>query len=98
MALVWFITGASNGLGLAISLNALKAGHHVIAAMRNPARSTEAVKAVEAAGGRVFQLDLTEPQESIAKKMREADAIHGKIDCLVNNAGYSVLGPFENFT
>lgn len=97
MALVWFITGASNGLGLQLSLGALKAGHRVIAAMRNPGRSTEAVKVVEAGGGHVFQLDLTESQESITKKMHAAEAVHGKIDVLVNNAGYSVLGPFENF-
>lgn len=97
MALVWLITGASSGLGLTLSLAVLKAGHQVIAAMRNPGRSTEAVKAVEAAGGYVLQLDLTESQESIADKMHAAEGIHGRIDVLVNNAGYSVLGSFENF-
>ena len=98
MSLVWFVTGASNGLGLTLCLKALKLGHHVIGAMRNPSKSTDAVKQIEAAGGEVFQLDMTESQESIAQKIQTAEAIHGRIDVLVNNAGYSVLGPMENFT
>lgn len=95
---VWFITGASNGLGLSIALTALGQGQQVIAAMRNPTRAAHAAKAVEEAGGRVFQLDVAESQAAISSKMREAEAIHGRIDVLVNNAGYSTLGSFENFT
>lgn len=97
MAPVWFITGASNGLGLILSLAARKAGYQVIAAMRNPGRSVSAVKAVESAGGRVFQLDMTESQESITNKLHSAEGIFGTIDVLINNAGYSTLGSFESF-
>lgn len=98
MSSVWFITGASDGLGLTLSLRALQLGHSVIASMRNPAKSGDAVKQIESSGGRIFQLDLTESKTSISQKMHAAEQIHGRIDVLVNNAGYSVLGPFEHFT
>lgn len=97
MAPVWLITGASNGLGLVLSLRLLKNGHHVIAAMRNPTRSAEAAKSVQAAGGKVFELDVTSPQADIKRKIQEAEAIYGRIDVLVNNAGYSVQSAVEAF-
>lgn len=97
MSLIWFITGASNGLGLALSLRALELGHKVIASMRNPSKSKNAVDEIESAGGKVFQLDLSESQASITEKIHAAEKIYGQIDVLVNNAGYSILGPFENF-
>ncbi|KAI1804343.1 NAD(P)-binding protein [Daldinia bambusicola] len=95
---VWLITGASNGLGLSFSHRALKAGHKVIGAMRNPTRAVEAVKAIESQGGKVVQLDMTESQSSIKEKVEAAEEIYGKIDILVNNAGYSLLGPLSEFT
>ncbi|KAI1477846.1 NAD(P)-binding protein [Daldinia eschscholtzii] len=95
---VWLITGASNGMGLSFSLRALKAGHSVIGAMRNPTRAAEAVKAIESQGGKVVQLDMTESQGSIREKVEAAEKIYGKIDVLVNNAGYSLLGPLSEFT
>ena len=98
MSPVWFITGASNGFGLSLSIKVAKAGHNVIAAMRNPQKSAEAVKQIEAVGGKIFQLDMTESQASITTKMNKAESIFGSIDYLINNAGYSVLGPLEAFT
>ncbi|KAH7310680.1 hypothetical protein B0I35DRAFT_357865 [Stachybotrys elegans] len=98
MAPIWLITATSNGLGLRLALRVLKAGHHVIGTVRDPARSAEAVKAIEDAGGKIIQLDVTEPQESIHNKMKEAEAIYGHIDILVNNAGYCLLGPLALFT
>ncbi|KAI8961012.1 NAD(P)-binding protein [Daldinia sp. FL1419] len=95
---VWLITGASNGLGLSFCLRALKAGHRVIGAMRNPSRAAEAVKAIESRGGRVVQIDMTESQASIREKIEAAEKIYGTIDILVNNAGYSLLGPLSEFT
>lgn len=94
---VWLITGASNGLGLILSLRALRAGHNVIAAMRNPSRSADAARSVEAAGGKVFQLDTTDSQAVLTQKIHEAEKLYGQIDVLVNNAGYSTLGPAEKF-
>ncbi|CAH0029472.1 unnamed protein product [Clonostachys rhizophaga] len=66
--------------------------------MRNPTRSAETAKSVEAAGGKVFQLDVSRPQCEIFKAIETAEAIYGRIDVLVNNAGYSVFGPAETFS
>lgn len=97
-SLVWLITGASNGFGLILSLHALKAGHRVIGAMRNKTRASDAVKAIESAGGHVIEMDMTESQQSIVKKIQGANETHGPIDVLVNNAGYAMLGPIAQFT
>ncbi|KAI0380493.1 NAD(P)-binding protein [Hypomontagnella monticulosa] len=91
---VWFITGASNGLGLYLCLRALKAGHRVVGSIRNKTKSADAVKQIESAGGKVIELDLNEPQESITKKIKAV----GQIDYLVNNAGFFVLGAVEQVT
>ena len=96
-SLVWFITGASNGFGLILSLHALKAGHKVIGAMRNKNRASDAVSAIESAGGHVIQMDMTESQNSIIKKIQDANETHGPIDVLVNNAGFAMLGPIAQF-
>ncbi|SPO05270.1 related to dehydrogenases with different specificities (related to short-chain alcohol dehydrogenases) [Cephalotrichum gorgonifer] len=95
---VWFITGSSNGLGLLLSLRALRAGHRVIATVRDAERSAEAVQSIKDAGGRVVEMDSMESRQSIINKVQEAEKIHGRIDFLVNNAGYSQLGPVEFFT
>lgn len=97
-SLVWFITGASNGFGLVLSLHALKQGHRVIGAMRNKTRASDAVKSIESAGGHVIEMDMTESRESIVKKIQDVNETHGPIDVLVNNAGYAMLGPVAQFT
>ncbi|KAI0148542.1 putative short-chain dehydrogenase [Xylariaceae sp. FL1272] len=83
---VWFITGASHGLGLILTLRVLKGGHRVTGSMRNKEKHANAVKQIKDAGGEVTELDLTESQESIHEKIRAI----GHIDFLVNNAGYSI--------
>ncbi|KAI1099089.1 NAD(P)-binding protein [Jackrogersella minutella] len=88
---VWFITGASNGFGLLLCLKALKAKHRVVGTVRSKAKSTDAVKQIESAGGTVVELDLNEPKESVDRKVKAV----GPIDYLVNNAGFFVLGAIE---
>jgi short-subunit dehydrogenase len=56
------------------------------------------VESIEKAGGKIIELEMTESKESITKKIQNAEKIYGKIDYLINNAGYSVLGPVELFT
>ena len=91
---VWLTTGASNGFGLKMSLHVLRAGHRVIGSVRNKAKAATAVGQIEQAGGSVIELDMTESQTSIAGKIHAL----GRIDYLINVAGYSILAACEDIT
>lgn len=91
---IWFITGASNGLGLEMCLHVLRAGHRVIGSVRSKTKAAAAVEQIENAGGAIIELDMTESQESIASKVRAL----GRIDYLINVAGYSILAACEDIT
>ena len=91
---VWLITGASNGFGLEMSLHVLRAGHQVIGSVRSKTKAATAVGQIEQAGGSVIELDMTESQASIASKIHAL----GRIDYLINVAGYSILAACENIT
>jgi NAD(P)-dependent dehydrogenase (short-subunit alcohol dehydrogenase family) len=94
---VWFITGAGSGIGAATAKAALKAGDRVIATGRNLAKVRTALS--DAAGGELafVQLDVAnEMQTKVA--VDETMKAHGRIDVLVNSAGYSLLGNFEELS
>lgn len=91
---IWLITGASNGFGLALVLHVLERGHKVIGSVRSKAKSASAVEQIEKAGGSVIEMDMTESKESITTKVQAV----GRIDYLVNNAGYSILAACETIT
>ncbi len=89
----WFVTGASSGFGRAFAEHALAHGHNVVAT----ARRTEALDEIKAkAPERVLAvaLDVTRPDHAQAA-VDAAVARFGKIDVLINNAGYGVVGAFE---
>lgn len=90
---VWLITGANRGLGAAIARAALDAGDTVVAGARNPASAAEALGDF---GPRLLPvtLDVTD-SEAAASAVRAAQEQFGRIDVLVNNAGYGQLGAFE---
>ncbi|KAF7587716.1 hypothetical protein BBP40_006823 [Aspergillus hancockii] len=92
---VWLITGASSGLGFSLSLYALAAGHHVIATVRSTTKSAKAVQNIQGKGGKVLELDVTKP-DTISSAVKQAESFYGKIDVLVNNAGYSLLAAVED--
>ena len=92
---VWFITGVSAGLGFAMSIYILSQGHHVIGTVRSRSRAAESVKEIENKGGKCLELDVTDA-EATPRVYSEAIALYGRIDVLVNNAGYSWLGAVED--
>ncbi|OWY30768.1 oxidoreductase [Herbaspirillum robiniae] len=90
---IWFITGSANGLGRDITEAALAAGHKVVAAARTPAQLDDLLRAHPEQLLPV-QLDVTE-RPAVARAVRQAIAAFGRIDVLVNNAGYGQMLPFE---
>jgi NAD(P)-dependent dehydrogenase (short-subunit alcohol dehydrogenase family) len=91
---VWLVTGASQGLGLAISLGALAAGHKVIACARNPDKAAREYPALVQQGGRWIKLDVT--SKDTEQTVRESVEKEGRIDVVVNNAGFVVVGGVED--
>jgi len=92
---VWLITGANKGLGAAIAKEALECGCKVIAAARNPSSIKDTLG--ESPNLLPVRLDITN-QEQIHAAVNEALDRFGRIDVLVNNAGYGLLGYFEELT
>ncbi|KAL4784469.1 hypothetical protein BJX76DRAFT_367664 [Aspergillus varians] len=95
MSQIWFITGASSGFGLDLSLLALEAGHKVIGTVRSASKSSSAVAAIKAKGGEILELDVRDA-DAVTKVAQKAIAIYGGVDVVVNNAGYSLLGAVED--
>ena len=86
----WFITGISRGLGKALAEAALARGDTVIGTVR------DAAPAMDAGAGalHVLTLDVADPG-AVRQAVTEAFGITGRIDVLVNNAGYGLLGAIE---
>ena len=93
---IWFITGSSAGLGLALTRYAIAKGHTVIASSRNPSRTPDLVTEVEKSGGKWLALDATQSEKEIKEAIQLAESYFGRIDVVVNNAGLSVLGALED--
>ena len=90
---VWLITGCSSGLGLALATTALASGHRVIATARHPSALDELV-ARHPETCRALALDVTDPAQVKSAVTAAADAF-GRLDVVVNNAGYGLVGAFE---
>jgi NAD(P)-dependent dehydrogenase (short-subunit alcohol dehydrogenase family) len=90
---VWFITGASSGFGRAFATHAIERGYGVVAT----ARDVEHLDSlVQQAPSRVLalRLDVTR-QEEIERAVQAAVARFGRIDVLINNAGFGLVGAVE---
>ncbi|KAF8645764.1 hypothetical protein AX16_007631 [Volvariella volvacea WC 439] len=94
--LVWLITGTSTGMGRDLTLAALKRGDKVIATAR--AKSVAKLDDLKAAGADTLELDVTAPLEKLKETAAAAVAIHGRVDVVVNNAGYILVGAIEEST
>ncbi|NDJ21074.1 SDR family NAD(P)-dependent oxidoreductase [Nostoc sp. B(2019)] len=90
---VWFITGSSKGLGRALAETVLEQGETVVLTARNPQQIEDLVVSFPNRTLAV-QLDVTKPEE-IREAVKQAIAKFGRIDVLVNNAGYGILGAIE---
>lgn len=89
---VWLITGSSAGLGLQLARAVRSRGDRVIATARRP----ESLAALQGdPDSATLQLDVTSSQEVLNAKVKEALALFGQIDVLVNNAGYILSGVWE---
>ena len=91
---VWLITATSSGFGKEIALNALKRGHKVIATGRSVNNLTD----LKEAGAYILKLDVVAPLDDIKKVAEEANGKYGRIDILVNAAGYILEGAIEEAT
>jgi NAD(P)-dependent dehydrogenase (short-subunit alcohol dehydrogenase family) len=97
MSKVWFVTGGGRGIGAGVVHAALQAGHRVVVTGRN----LDALRRTfpDAAADQVafVQLDVVDEAQARAA-VDAAVARFGRIDILLNNAGFSLLGNFEEFT
>lgn len=97
MSKVWFVTGAGSGIGAGIAKAALEAGDRVVATGRNLEKVRTAYADAALENLEFLQLDVADPVQAQAA-VDAAVARFGRIDVLVNNAGYSILGKFEEMT
>jgi NAD(P)-dependent dehydrogenase (short-subunit alcohol dehydrogenase family) len=96
MSKVWLITGSGNGLGRHIAEAALAAGDSVVAGAR---RTEELAPLVAQYGERVKPVKLEVRDEAAAKAaVQLAVDTFGRLDVLVNNAGYGRFAPFEQMS
>jgi NAD(P)-dependent dehydrogenase (short-subunit alcohol dehydrogenase family) len=90
---VWLITGSSSGLGRELVRAAITHGDRVVATARD-ASALAGLVALAPQRVRPVRLDVTDPG-SIHAAVAEADRAFGRIDVLVNNAGYGLAGTLE---
>jgi NAD(P)-dependent dehydrogenase (short-subunit alcohol dehydrogenase family) len=93
MARTWLITGASRGLGRHLTEAVLDAGDHVVATARRPGRLDD-LAARHGERMRAVALDVTDPTAA-ARAVEEATGAFGRLDVVVNNAGYANSAPIE---
>jgi NAD(P)-dependent dehydrogenase (short-subunit alcohol dehydrogenase family) len=94
MAKVWFITGASSGLGEALAKAIIEKGDKVAATFRKAEQAAAFSKQGENSRGLV--MDVTK-LEQIKSALKQTLDTFGRIDVVVNNAGYGSIGGIEEF-
>lgn len=90
MKKVVIVTGASSGIGKATALQLINEGHTVYGA----ARRTENMNELVSVGGKAIEMDITR-HDQVHAEIQKIIETEGRIDVLVNNAGYAVYGPVE---
>ncbi|WP_454915975.1 oxidoreductase [Xanthobacter sediminis] len=90
---IWFITGCTTGFGRHLAEQVLERGDRAVLTARHPAQ-LEDLAARYGARALVLPLDVTD-EAMIAKAVADAEARFGRIDVLVNNAGYGYFSAIE---
>ncbi len=96
MPQVFFLTGSSRGLGRQIAEAALAAGHQLVATARQPSSLADLA---DRYGSQILPvaLDVTDPDAAVAAVAVGIEAF-GRLDVVVNNAGYANVGAVEDVT
>lgn len=92
--LVFLVSAASSGFGKGIALEALKQGHKVIATARNSSKIAD----LKDKGAVTLDLDVTQPIDELKAIVDKAQQVYGRIDVLINAAGYILEGAIEEAT
>src|SRR5258705_2172183 len=91
---VWYVTGASQGLGLVIVKKLLENGYRVAATSRDPHTLRQAVGLIDKNRFLPLAVDLKN-EDSIDDSIQQTLVTFGGIDVVVNNAGYGMAGTVE---
>ena len=96
MSKVWLVTGSASGLGRSIAEAVLASGDRLVATARDPRRFEDLV---EKYGDqiRTAPLDVADEDAAYAAVQVAVDAF-GRLDVVVNNAGYGDVAPFEQLS
>lgn len=94
---VALITGTSSGFGLMSSIALANAGYHVVATMRDTTKSTALEEYIQNGTVEVVELDVTKHEELKSTVDQVINRL-GKVDVLINNAGYAEGGFVEDVT
>jgi short-subunit dehydrogenase len=94
---VWYVTGASQGLGLSLVKRLLSTGYRVAATSRNAEALKQAVGPYDEARFLPIAVDLNDTN-AIQKSVDQTITYFGRIDVVVNNAGYGMAGTLEEIS
>lgn len=94
---VWYVTGASQGMGLNLVKKLLANGHQVAATSRDAHMLSQAVGLIDKERFLPLAVDLTNT-DCIDDSLQQTLAAFGRIDVVVNNAGYGMAGTVEDIT
>jgi 2-hydroxycyclohexanecarboxyl-CoA dehydrogenase len=93
------VTGGASGIGLAVCQEFAAAGARVVVTDIDAERGADAAGRINAGGGQAtfLRLDVTD-EASVAAGLAEVKTTHGKLDVLVNAAGWDIIQPFMDNT
>ena len=91
---VWYVTGASQGLGLTLVKKLISRGYKVAATSRDARTLNQAVGLIDKDRFLPLAVDLNNP-DCIQESIQQTLAAFGRIDVVVNNAGYGMTGALE---